>query len=79
MNKYWFRPKIYGYGAYPTTWEGWLVIIIFIALVIWRATDLEKHLDTTRHFIELISLVLILIIISIIKTEGKWKWRWGKT
>ena len=22
-NRYWFRPKTYGYGATPMTWEGW--------------------------------------------------------
>jgi len=78
MNKYWFQSKIHGYGAYPSSWEGWLVIVAFIALVIWRASDMMNHLDTTRYFIELGSLVGILIVISIMKTDGKWKWNWGK-
>ena len=23
MTRYWFKPKRYGYGATPVTWEGW--------------------------------------------------------
>lgn len=24
FNKYWFKPKRFGYGATPTTWEGFV-------------------------------------------------------
>lgn len=33
MSRPWFAPKTIGYGATPTTWEGWLVILLFVALV----------------------------------------------
>ena len=25
---YWFRPKRYGYGATPITWQGWLLTVL---------------------------------------------------
>ena len=31
--RYWFRPKRYGYGATPVTWEGWLVVAVSVALI----------------------------------------------
>ena len=75
MNKYWFKPKIYGLGAYPSTWEGWALIAAFMALAFWRATKaLENQL---RFGIEMTIMTLVLIYISYIKTEGGWKWRWG--
>ncbi|MDA1196876.1 MAG: hypothetical protein O2779_02860 [Nanoarchaeota archaeon] len=76
-NKYWFKPKLYGYGASSTTWEGWIVTAAFIAVVIWRATTLENQ-NHTQLAIELGFLVLILIYVTKQKTEGEWKWRWGK-
>jgi hypothetical protein len=27
MARYWFRPRWYGYGATPVTWEGWVLTI----------------------------------------------------
>ena len=33
MSRYWFKPKRYGYGATPITWEGW-VFTLAIMLVI---------------------------------------------
>ena len=28
----WFRPKTYGYGAAPSSWQGWLAVAVFVAL-----------------------------------------------
>lgn len=34
MNRYWFTRKMIGIGATPATWEGWLVSLVYCALVI---------------------------------------------
>tara|TARA_Y100000310_G_scaffold217822_1_gene218934 strand:+ start:24408 stop:24641 length:234 start_codon:yes stop_codon:yes gene_type:complete len=75
-NKYWFKQKRFGYGATPSSWEGWLITIFFILLVIGRTIELQNN--TPRLIIELILIIIPLIIISKYKTEGGWKWRWGK-
>lgn len=34
-NKYWFPAKQRGYGwGFPTCWQGWLVLLGYIALVV---------------------------------------------
>ena len=33
MTQYWFKPKRYGYGATPVTWEGWAVILTAVIVV----------------------------------------------
>jgi hypothetical protein len=43
MSRYWFRPKRYGYGATPITWEGW-VFTLAIVLV-----DHRLRLANARH------------------------------
>lgn len=32
MGRLWFKAKRYGYGWYPATWEGVVVILVFIIL-----------------------------------------------
>ncbi|MCH8329117.1 MAG: hypothetical protein IIB81_01850 [Nanoarchaeota archaeon] len=75
-NKYWFRPKKYGYGATPSSWEGWLVTLFFILLIISRTFQLQNN--APRFVIELILIIIILVMILRYKTEGKWRWGWGK-
>ncbi|HEY1735544.1 MAG TPA: hypothetical protein VGG12_02760, partial [Methylovirgula sp.] len=31
-SKPWFAPKRYGYGATPSSWEGWAATILFVIL-----------------------------------------------
>ena len=72
----WFKPKRYGYGAYPVTWEGWSLILIFL-ISIFLSTLLIKTSPVTYVALS-IFLLLALIIISRKKTDGEWKWRWGE-
>lgn len=75
-NKYWFKPKTYGYGATPSSWEGWALTIGFILslLIVVKYTLYNQYL----FFAWLIILSTLLWIIAKNKTDGKWAWRWGK-
>ncbi len=75
-NKYWFKPKIYGYGAYPITWEGWLLVFGFFGLVLLVATYLISM--PMLFFPSMGVLIALLVVISYKKTDGEWKWRWGE-
>jgi hypothetical protein len=28
-GEFWFRPKAFGYGATPDSWEGWMVVAAY--------------------------------------------------
>jgi amino acid permease len=78
LNKYWFKPKKYGYGATPSTWEGYIATLLFVVIIflITKYTIIED--DNVSRFIGLLgSFILVFIYITIIKTKEKWKWRWG--
>lgn len=77
LNKYWFKPKRYGIGAFPITWEGYLSIIIFLTLAFTLAILFSKKEYLILFYSLLTPLVITLVIISKIKTKGKWKWGWG--
>lgn len=73
LNKYWFKPKSFGYGATPITWEGWTVVIIFVEYL-FSLSKLLNESKITSYVIRLILGVIVIIIISKKKTEGDWKW-----
>ena len=73
LNNYWFKPKKFGYGAYPVTWEGWLVILGFIGYILIISKVLAEDL-LHIYFAFLIIGIIALIYISKIKTKEKWKW-----
>ncbi len=75
FKKYWFKPKKYGYGATPTTWEGWLLVLLLIFVIFFLSLAIEKSIYFIISFLLVIS---IFLIISKTKTRGMWKWRWGK-
>ena len=81
MQHYWFRAKDYGWGWYPATWEGWLVLAIFIAAMVWNGfrldVDSRSVSDTLRpFFIQTTLLVATLLVICWVKGERP-VWRWG--
>ena len=81
MAKVWFKAKDYGWGWYPASWQGWLILFVFIVLIVlnFLRIDSQSHSvsDTLINAIpETIVLVLVLIFISW-KTGEKPSWRWG--
>lgn len=80
MAKYWFRPKRYGYGATPVTWQGWALIVGTVLAML--AISLGLRL-TAMSFWTLATLLLfdavalgVLFIVSRSKTDGEWRWHW---
>jgi hypothetical protein len=81
VTEYWFKPKRYGYGATPVTWQGWAATIV--AALVMAGINVSLVL-TVRHYWTLAVLlgldalaVAFLIIFTRRKTEGEWRWRWG--
>jgi accessory gene regulator protein AgrB len=75
-NKYWFKPKKYGYGAMPSSIEGWLVTLIFILITAYVAIKFSNN--TFYFIIYLIVGIVIFMSIAKRKTDGEWRLRWGK-
>lgn len=83
MARAWFRPKTYGYGVTPATWEGWAATAAFVALAVgcrFGATTLIA--DPVRaelaFIVGLLALLAGFLWLSRVKGEGDWRWRWGK-
>jgi hypothetical protein len=81
MAEYWFKPKRYGYGATPVTWQGWAVTVGTVLAMV--AVSLCLRL-TVKSLWALVALLIFdaaaisaLVIVSYRKTDGGWRWRWG--
>jgi hypothetical protein len=83
MHKFWFKPKAYGYGATPTTWEGWVVVAVYVAVLLVCVLALRAHEKTLWNFVAAGAAFAVvtaaMIWISAIKTHGPWQWHWGDT
>lgn len=82
MSNLWFKAKHYGWGWYPATWQGWLVILIYTACVVRITTTFQLETSTPKEAffhigLPLIALSALLIAISYLKGEQP-RWRWRK-
>ena len=80
MPKLWFKAKRYGYGWYPATWEGWLVLSIYIVLVLAFSLTVDDTSPPREIFFTCILPVALLttILIRIAYKKGeKARWSWG--
>ncbi len=88
MARYWFRPKRFGYGATPVTWEGWVATAVFAAGLLWAMLEFRSAIELARTgaiaasmiagYIALMAAAIFgFVRFSRYMTSGEWKWRWG--
>ncbi len=79
-TKLWFRAKLYGYGWTPASWQGWLVLAIYLGGVI----GLSVFMDSLLTFWQVLAIVVsfivqtVLLLIICVLTGERARWRWGK-
>ena len=82
MVEYWFKPKRYGYGATPITWQGWLISALTAIAMVAVAVLLPLVRPAgPGNWIAVIVIDLLIIVPLVLairrKTDGDWRWRWG--
>jgi hypothetical protein len=74
----WFPAKKYGWGwGPPCAWQGWLVLVGFVALLAGSALVFLPGKHIGWFFVAEALLVVALIITCYLKGEPP-RWRWGK-
>ena len=81
MKKVWFKAKRYGWGWYPSTWEGWAITAIAIAAISINSVLIDRHShsvsDTLIGSFVFTILVIGLLMAICFLTGEKPRWRWG--
>jgi uncharacterized membrane protein YbhN (UPF0104 family) len=84
---YWFRPRRYGYGATPTSWQGVVALIAFPVVVVVVALllflfDVGPEGPSAWRFVVFVAAFLIGLAAFLAfvraRTDGEWRWRWGR-
>jgi hypothetical protein len=89
MTTYWFRPKRFGYGATPYTWQGWaFTAVIAVATIACVELALRNVMvapfritDVAAFCFSVLGAVVVVfggVYVSALKTEGGFRWRWGR-
>lgn len=50
-KKCWFRAKNYGWGWYPVSWEGWVVMMGYLAVVLLFYFSIEKNPESSEQIL----------------------------
>jgi hypothetical protein len=78
---YWFKRKLYGWGWIPATWQGWLMLAIFIAIFAWLlvpfvSNQLPSISDIVSFLIKIFAWAVALVLVCYLTGEPL-KWQWG--
>lgn len=81
-EKLWFKRKRYGYGWTPSSWQGWVVIAVFLIVIIGGALTLEETPENTftkeLGFYLMVVFICAVMLLRISYKKGPTpKWRWG--
>lgn len=71
----WFAPKHYGIGGVPIRWQGWALIIGFVAALSGLVVAFRGK--PVRLIAALIPVTLAFVVIAARRTRGGLRWRWG--
>lgn len=80
MSKLWFKNKRYGYGWFPASIEGWLVLFVYTVLM---TLSLSIFMNSFNHVFGLFWFLACVFLLTttllyICKKKGeKPEWRWG--
>ena len=87
MKEFWFTPKNYGNGFYPSSWQGWLIILIALILICsafylsnpfeYKTTEQAIN-DWLRFIIDFIVIHTVYFVLVKDRVKGGVRWRWGK-
>ena len=83
MARYWFRPRRYGFGATPVTWEGWALTVAVAAIVAISVVAMNLLADRANFAVwiawavTVAAVVVSFVRISRQRTDGEWRWRWN--
>jgi uncharacterized membrane protein len=83
MTQYWFRPKRYGFGATPVTWQGWAATLGAVVVLAGSVLAMNVLVDKSNVVAWLTWAMLMaagtwwFVQFCRRRTDGEWCWRWG--
>ncbi len=80
-KKLWFRAKSFGWGWVPISWQGWLVTLVYVLVLVWPVLRLDPKVHSASDFFITYATVFIpatILLFLFCYTKGERpKWRWN--
>jgi len=81
MAKPWFKPKTFGIGISPASWEGWASLAGLVVLMVGERAGARLWIadGTWRAGVSLAANLVTLagfFVLCTLKGERVWDWRW---
>ena len=70
----WFKAKHYGWGWYPSSWQGIIILLLAVALILLSGL----YVVNMAAKIAVIFLIGAILICICWRTGERPGWRWGK-
>lgn len=76
----WFKAKRFGWGWYPSTWQGWLIILAYIGLVVFVFKKIDNGVHSVSDSLYGISIpiavstVVLIIVCYLFGEKPGWHW-----
>ena len=77
MNEFWFTPKLKGFGAVPSSWEGYtlvavfaLIVVVCVVVAIWREKSYRSVFSPPMRVVAVATIVFLAACAW--KTNGSW-------
>jgi hypothetical protein len=82
VTDYWFKRRRYGWGYFPSSWQGWAATALLLVLVIGPALFISDDNDSTALAVGYVVYVLVVaagfLAVAVLKGPTP-KWRWGRS
>lgn len=82
MKKFWFKRKRYGWGWYPSSWQGWLLNFVYIILLVCILGNVDQYtnsdLDTVIYIVVPAIILTCIFIVITWMTGERPRWQWAK-
>jgi uncharacterized membrane protein YhaH (DUF805 family) len=78
---YWFKRKLYGWGWTPVKWQGWLVILAYVVILLGIILPLGEKSEADPNLLYAVFEVMLILTAALIgicfwKGESP-RWQWG--
>ncbi len=73
----WFAQSPGTYSAVPVTWQGWLLTLAHVAVVILCGIYLNDRPAALLAIVLPLTFLLVFIVIRTTRGGWRWRWRWG--
>ncbi|MEK7514887.1 MAG: hypothetical protein AAB608_00700 [Patescibacteria group bacterium] len=76
----WFKRKWYGWGWTPATWQGWVVTLAYVGIIVRLSLTVDEAYmgqEVIREFVIPVVVLTAALLCVAYATGERPRWQWG--